>query len=220
MLSRLAVRVRPQRLLLSTTQRCFSSRALHVSSNKSFQLALNTLEFATQTVYAGTEALVPATEYLAGSGFKRPLIVSDKGVFKAGIVAQVEQALTSKGLQATVFSDCHANPGVLDVQLIAKAFLDNNCDCCVGVGGGGPLDAAKGAMALVARKRISTSFDLTKDTGDYITNTCRKFGSSVTPEFLAAVPQVIAIPTTAGTGSDGGKSAVITDSNGVKVIIN
>eukprot|EP01125_Pyxidicula_operculata_P017977 TRINITY_DN635_c0_g2_i2.p1 TRINITY_DN635_c0_g2~~TRINITY_DN635_c0_g2_i2.p1 ORF type:complete len:322 (+),score=103.02 TRINITY_DN635_c0_g2_i2:131-967(+) len=162
-----------------------------------------------------------ASQFKSGSTkYLRPLIVSDEGVAKLGIVDQVSSSLkqVNPSVKPVVFDKTQPNPSYNDVKEIARLYLNENCDGVIGVGGGGPLDAMKGGMAIVAFKKLNQSFDLDKDSGDFITNKIRPLLRSVPAGFTDAVPQMSAIPTTAGTGSEGGKSAVITDVNGVKLV--
>eukprot|EP00299_Pterocystis_sp_00344_P002360 c12671_g1_i1.p1 GENE.c12671_g1_i1~~c12671_g1_i1.p1 ORF type:complete len:431 (-),score=89.91 c12671_g1_i1:21-1313(-) len=195
-----------------------SRRLLSVLPHReTLKLTLNTFEYSNQTAYVGKDALRALGEFLAGKNLKKPLIVTDKGVVNAGIVNQVIDELKAVGVEPVVFDGCKPNPSFDDVSRIAKSFITNNRDSCIGLGGGGPMDAAKAGAALVAEHRVHGS-DVSEAAPRFITETCRKFSAHVTPEFQNAVPVITAIPTTAGTGSDGGKSAVITDSKGQKVV--
>ena len=85
--------------------------------------------------------------------------------------------------------------------------------------GGGPIDAAKAAAAVLAEAKTNSVFDYTSDCADFIANSQQKFGvDGVNEEFEAAVPLLCALPTTAGTGSEGGQNVVISDADGIKVM--
>jgi alcohol dehydrogenase class IV len=126
-------------------------------------------------------------------GIARPLIVTDAGFLATPAFQLVARALgeSTQGKDWFVFSEVHPNPVEEDVVRAAAAFLANRCDGIIGLGGGSPLDAGKAARLLVKRP----GFDLSRfyDEKDW---------SGLAP--------FIAIPTTAGTGSEVGRSSVIT----------
>jgi len=122
----------------------------------------------------------------------RAFIVTDPGVLAAGLVDPVQAALAAGGLEPGVFAGVEANPRVETVDRAAAAARDHGADVIVGVGGGSAMDTAK-AAAVVARHGGSVL--------DYE-------GLEVVPG--PAVP-VIAIPTTAGTGSEVTLWAIVTD---------
>jgi len=97
-----------------------------------FNLETNTLKIGVQTILAGTKALDTfVTEVKAYS--KRPLIVSDEGVAKVGIIDNVVTAMKKQGLSPSVFDKTQPNPAVKDVIGIANHFLTDNCDAVVGM---------------------------------------------------------------------------------------
>jgi alcohol dehydrogenase class IV len=130
-------------------------------------------------------------------GIARPLVVSDPGVaalpFFAGLVAGLEAA----GLAVRVFSEIGANPAVAHVEAGVALARTHAADGCVLVGGGSALDVGK-CVALLARNP-GTVLDY-EDRGE---NWKRADGTKILP--------AIAIPTTAGTGSEVGRAAVIQD---------
>ncbi len=130
-------------------------------------------------------------------GLSRPLLVTDRGLANLGFVARARELLEDAGLTAAFHSDVDGNPAGRHVESGVKAFLDGDCDGVVGLGGGSALDAAK-SIALVARQ--SHSLWVFEDIGD---NWTRADSDAIAP--------VIAIPTTAGTGSEVGRAAVILD---------
>ncbi|GAB5364263.1 hypothetical protein AAMO2058_000954800 [Amorphochlora amoebiformis] len=181
------------------------------------------LHFADQTVHAGTHAMPGFLGELGEMKLSKPLIVTDQGIAGLGILQQTVKALESAGMAPAVFDKCEPNPGITDIIGIAKAFLDNKCDSIIGFGGGGPLDAAKGGATLVAHKKLNSGFHLEneEDTCEFMDSEARRFVAYVNDnlsDMQKVTPPIIAIPTTSGTGSDGGKSAVICDRNGVKVV--
>ena len=138
--------------------------------------------------------LAPACREL---GIARPLVISDPGVvalpFFAGLVAGLEAA----GLSASVFSAIGANPDVDHVEAGVAAARAHAADGCVLVGGGSALDVGKCVALLVANPGGVLDYE---DRGE---NWKRADGAKILP--------TIAIPTTAGTGSEVGRAAVIQD---------
>ena len=101
---------------------------------------MNTLVFAEQTVFAGTNALLPLCESLTSAKHSKLLIVSDPGeawhflvfflafsqapgVTAAGLVSKVQETLAQFGHKSETFLKCHPNPGIKDVAEIAKSFI-------------------------------------------------------------------------------------------------
>jgi len=200
-------------------------RSYHQASS-SFDISNNVLEFQDQTVFAGTQSLNDLFDALLSSngegGIRKPLIVTDEGIAKLGLLDTILDLMRNKySLEPAIFDKCVSNPGVDDIVGIAQAYINNSCNLCIGVGGGGPLDAAKGGMALVAQQLVDPGFQMETHAGTFVSNKCRTgFATYVenTKGFSESVPLICAIPTTSGTGSDGGKSAVICDSDGMKVV--
>ena len=125
--------------------------------------------------------------------FKRLVLVSDKGVARSGLLRQVTDALDAHQLKWTVFDRVEPNPKDYNVQQGTDIASRSGADCLVAIGGGSPIDCAK-AIAVVARQGGAVR--------DY--EGPGKIGPDVLP--------LIAIPTTAGTGSEVTFSSVITDS--------
>ncbi len=138
---------------------------------------------------------------LSGLGVSKPLIVADKGVAAAGIVAAVQQhaaALKS----APVFLETPTNPTEEAVEAALALYRQHGCDGLVAIGGGSPIDLAKG-VALLA-------------THDGPLETYAAILGGI-PKITAKVAPVIAIPTTSGTGSEVGRAALITLKDGRKL---
>jgi alcohol dehydrogenase class IV len=130
-------------------------------------------------------------------GMQRPLVVTDPGVVSLpwfeGIVGGLEQA----GLGRAVFSEVTPNPTGSDVEAGVRVFLDGEHDGIVLLGGGSAMDVGK-SIALVARNP--------GDVFDY-----EDVGDNWTRADPAAVAPMVAVPTTAGTGSEVGRAGVIVD---------
>ena len=128
-------------------------------------------------------------------GGKRPLMVTDSGLMKTDIPGRIKKILKDSGLEPAVFSDVSPNPTDRQVDAGASAFSDHGADSIVAVGGGSPLDAGKAVQIRVHHKEPFEEYDDLKG-GD----------AKITGE----LPRLVAVPTTAGTGSEVSRSAVIT----------
>src|SRR4051794_35102865 len=131
-------------------------------------------------------------------GASRVLIVADRGVVAAGLVAPVEASLREAGLRFEVFTGVDPNPVEKNIHDGVAAFRTVQADSIVAVGGGSPLDAGK-LIRLRAKpgvhERPLVEYDDATGGDAYITSD---------------VPPMVAIPTTAGTGSEVGRSGVVT----------
>lgn len=138
---------------------------------------------------------------LASYGIKKPLIVADKGVVAVGLVAGVQKQAATLA-SAPIFDATPTNPTEAAVLEALALYKQNGCDGLVAIGGGSPIDLAKG-VALLA------SHDGPLETYAAILGGIPKVSASVAP--------VIAVPTTSGTGSEVGRAALITLNDGRKL---
>jgi alcohol dehydrogenase class IV len=129
---------------------------------------------------------------LNGMGLKAPLIITDKVMVQLGYIERIKQVLNSANIIADVFDDTVPEPTVASIQAGVNKVRDGHFDCVIGFGGGSPIDSAK-AIAILGYHGGQM--------GDY------KFPRLVDELGLP----IIAIPTTAGTGSEVTKVTVITD---------
>ena len=130
------------------------------------------------------------------NGIGRPLFVTDKGLATLPMVADIMADLRQSGLKAEIFSNVRPNPIEENVLEGCEAFRAGGHDGVIAFGGGSGLDTGK-MIALMQGQKISI-FDL-EDIGDWWT---RADPSGISP--------IIAVPTTAGTGSEVGRAGVIT----------
>ncbi|MBS7527219.1 iron-containing alcohol dehydrogenase [Fusibacter paucivorans] len=142
------------------------------------------------TIRYGSGVVKELNQIIDQLGAKKIMFICDKGIIDAGIYTRVK-ALLADDKTCVVFSDIEANPKDYNVQNGAAFARDNDVDLIVALGGGSPIDAAK-AIAVVA-----------KQGGEVRDYTKRAIGPDCLP--------IIAIPTTAGTGSEVTFSSVITD---------
>lgn len=150
------------------------------------------------TVEFGSGALARLPEALAALNLTRPLIVSDRGVAAAGLLDRVTE-LAPGG--APVFLDVPPNPTESAVAAALAAYRDGACDGLIAVGGGSPIDLAKG-VALMATHAGRLE--------DY----AAIYGGI---QHIGPVVPVVAIPTTAGTGAEVGRAALLTLDDGRKL---
>lgn len=141
---------------------------------------------------AGARRLVD--DHLRQQGMTRALIVTDRGLAALPILAQLRALLP--GLAVEVFAGVHGNPTNSQVNAGVAAFRAHRADCVIGFGGGAALDVAK-AVALMAVHEG----DILEYAWDH---------PRVRP-IANALPYFVALPTTSGTGSEVGRSSVISD---------
>ncbi len=134
-------------------------------------------------------------DHLRAHGLKRPLLVTDRGIAKLPMLADFRSALGA-GLTADVFSGVHGNPTASQVMDGAIWYKKHRADCVIGFGGGAALDVAK----VVAVMAVHDGHIL-----EYVWDQ---------PQVKAIggnLPHLIALPTTSGTGSEVGRSSVISE---------
>ncbi len=124
---------------------------------------------------------------------KSVLVVTDKNIAKNGLVAALENTLLKAGIPYVIYDETCVNPTVENVEQALRIYNENKCDSIIAVGGGSAMDCAKavGARAVYPKKQLN------------------KMGGIL--RVLRRLPTLIAIPTTAGTGSEVTLAAVITD---------
>jgi len=140
----------------------------------------------------GILKILPDT--LKARNYEKVLIITDEGIRKTGLLDSLLAGLTSHGIDYFIYDRTVPNPTDVNTSEAADLYNKNRCDAIIGFGGGSPLDCAKGAAVVIGigAKNIKKYQGLMK---------VRK-----------KLPPVIAVPTTAGTGSEGTIATVITDS--------
>jgi len=156
-------------------------------------MALSKFSFPTAITF-GPGARRQVAAHLGERGLKRPLVVTDKGLAALAILADFVASL--EGLDAAVYAGVHGNPVKRQVEDGVAAFHGHHADAVIGFGGGAALDVAK-AVALMAVHE--------GDVLEYAWDHPR-----VRP-VANALPYWVALPTTSGTGSEVGRSSVISD---------
>ena len=157
-------------------------------------MSIVTWSFPTTIVF-GNGALAKLGDHVRRINATRALIVADAGVVKAGIAEKVQKTLEEAGIPAAVFDRVDPNPVEKNVTEGVAAYRSHNADVIISVGGGSPLDAGKLIALKTTHDRPLHEYDDAIGGDAHIT---------------ANVPPIITIPTTAGTGSEVGRSGVLT----------
>ncbi len=139
----------------------------------------------------GAGAVNQLPEELGKRGARRPLLVTDPGLARTAVLDRVRMLIP----EAPVFTAVDSNPTEKNVLEGTAFYLEHGCDSVVGLGGGSPLDAGKAIRLKATHPLPLAEYDDLIDGGSRITS---------------HLPPYIAIPTTAGTGSEVGRSSVIT----------
>ncbi|MFL0167419.1 iron-containing alcohol dehydrogenase [Candidatus Clostridium helianthi] len=150
-------------------------------------------------ILTGGKALIDSKEYLKLLG-KKALIVTDSVMVSLGNVKMLTNILEEEKIHYKIYSDINGEPTDLMVEKGGEIFKKENCDFLIAIGGGSPIDSAK-AIAMMTSNGGKIS--------DYM-------GKQITNQ----LPKVVAIPTTAGTGSEATQFTIISDTeNDVKMLI-
>ncbi len=144
-------------------------------------------------IVAGHDALEKIPDLLTERGAKKPLIITDKGVAGAGLIDIVTRALRDRVFAELIADNVPPDSDLRVVNQLARLYQDNACDAIIAVGGGSVMDTAKGVNIVVSENAT----DLMAFSG---------VGALKRP-----LKPLIAIPTTAGTGSEVTQVAVIKD---------
>ena len=150
---------------------------------------LATFTFPNRILFGEGARRVLAAE-LARLGVTRPLVVTDPGLVACGIVDDVVGPLDGP----VVFSGVQANPTEDDVLEALEVYRERGCDGLIGLGGGSPIDAAKAVRLMATHPGALADYDVTAGGVEKVT---------------ANLPPMLAVPTTAGTGSEAGRGTLI-----------
>ena len=165
---------------------------------RSFQAVFNVgsglMKWPRPEVVSGPGSIDKIPELLNKENVKNVMIVTGPSIGKK-LAPKILDSLDKAGIRYVLFAEVEANPTVDTVNKIQKLYLDNGCEGFIALGGGSPMDAAKGAAARVVRPEaeVGQLAGLRK---------VRK-----------KIPPFVAVPTTAGTGSETTIAAIITDSD-------
>lgn len=138
-------------------------------------------------------------DHCKAAGMKRPLLVTDRGLAPMPITQNALDILDAAGLGRAIFADVDPNPNEKNLEAGVKAFKDGGHDGVVAFGGGSGLDLGKAVAFMVGQTRPVWDFE---DIGDWWTRAS-----------VEGIAPIVAVPTTAGTGSEVGRASVITNSD-------
>ena len=154
--------------------------------------AVRTYQSPTRLVH-GIGAISSLGEEARALGMTRPMVVTDAGIVKAGILDEALKTLRAAGLDPVAFDRVRANPDIALVDEGARYYASEGCDGLIGLGGGSSIDTAKGAGLVANQGGSILQYEFGHD------------------PITRRIPPLIAVPTTAGTGSEVTLWAVITD---------
>lgn len=148
------------------------------------------------TIRFGAGAVKELPAYLQQNNLKAPLIVTDPTIAQLSFFKAIITDLQNHSISVEVFQEIHKNPVKSDVYKGTDIWDQTNRDCIIGIGGGAALDVARAIVLRINHREDLFKYDDLIGGDVYVTND---------------VPHFITIPTTAGTGSEVGRSAIISD---------
>ncbi|MCB9260010.1 MAG: iron-containing alcohol dehydrogenase [Ignavibacteriales bacterium] len=157
-------------------------------------LLRHTYNYPTRIEY-GPGAIADLPKIIKGKGLKRGLLVTDQGIEKIGLAEKLRSYFSEQNINIFSYSDVVSNPTEQNVVDATYIYKQNNCDFIVALGGGSPIDVGKTIKVTATHNEPLEKLDDSKGGDKYIVN---------------EMPPFFAIPTTAGTGSEVGRSSVIT----------
>jgi len=148
------------------------------------------------TIRFGAGSSNELADYLVKNNLYRPLVVTDANVAQLDFFKYIVNAIKKKNISVEVFSGIHKNPVKSDVYKGTDVYDNSQRDSVIGIGGGAALDVARAIVLRVNHRQDLFKYDDLVGGDVYVSND---------------VPHFITIPTTAGTGSEVGRSAIIAD---------
>jgi len=139
--------------------------------------------------------------HLKSQKLEEPLVVTDPTVAQLDFFKKIISHLQQEGFGVTVFADIHKNPVKSDVIKGGQAFNDAECDSIIGIGGGAALDVARAIALHAYHERDLFDYDDLIGGDKYVTG---------------IIPYFVTVPTTSGTGSEVGRSAIISEDESKK----
>lgn len=146
----------------------------------------------------GAGRIKELADHCKAAGMKKPLLITDRGLAPMAITQNALDILETNGLGRAIFADVDPNPNDINLAAGVKAFKDGGHDGVVAFGGGSGLDLGKCVAFMAGQTRPVWDFE---DVGDWWTRAS-----------VEGIAPIVAVPTTAGTGSEVGRASVITNS--------
>ncbi|SDA90039.1 iron-containing alcohol dehydrogenase [Sinorhizobium sp. NFACC03] len=146
----------------------------------------------------GAGRIKELADHCKAAGMKKPLLITDRGLAPMAITQNALDILSAAGLGRAIFADVDPNPNDVNLEAGVKAFKDGGHDGVVAFGGGSGLDLGKCVAFMAGQSRPVWDFE---DIGDWWTRAS-----------VEGIAPIVAVPTTAGTGSEVGRASVITNS--------
>lgn len=140
----------------------------------------------------GADSVANAGALMASKGAQKVLIVTDAMIHSLGLTASLCDSLKAQGIEFVIYDEVKPNPTIANVAVGADLFRDQQCNAIIAIGGGSPIDCAKAIGAKVVRDKP-----------------VRKLAGKL--KIRKKLPPFMAIPTTAGTGSEATVAAVVSD---------
>lgn len=171
------------------------SKAYYRTFQAVFNIAARVLPWRKAVVVSGAGKIGEIPSLLSELGGTKPMVVTDPGLMDAGVSPRILKVLEEHNVPYSLYSKVEPNPSVNTVNTILQQYLSDGCNSVIAIGGGSAMDAAKAAAARVVKPRKSV----------------QKLGGLL--RVLKKLPPFIAVPTTAGTGSETTIAALITDTD-------
>jgi len=158
-----------------------------------FKVGMYFIPWGMPKTLEGPGAVKKLPALIKEKGFKKVLVVTDKGLMGLGLLDSLFEAMDEAGVEYVVYDGVQPNPTDTNVNEGVKLLKENNCKAMIAFGGGSPMDCAKGigAVAVKRGKTVAQMQGLFR--------------------VLHRIPTIFAVPTTAGTGSETTVAAVITE---------
>ncbi len=150
------------------------------------------------SIHFGVGRIRECSQHCKNLAITRPLVITDPGMARLPVIQQLEKDFRKAGLPFSLYSEIRSNPHLVDVQNGLRAFRAGNHDGVIGLGGGSALDVSK-TVALMANQNRYSIWEF-------------EDGKPLPSLDSTSQTPMIAIPSTAGTGSEVGRAAVIGDS--------
>lgn len=144
-------------------------------------------------IVSGVNATSVLAKEILSLGCLRPLIITDKGLVKIGLLRKAEEVLEENGIKFSIFDGVEPDPESKIIEAAARSAKKAHSDIIVAIGGGSSIDTAKGASILATNKGKIADYE------------------GIVPAYEKAPLPMITLPTTAGSGSEVSSAAIITD---------